>query len=43
MCTPEALFNIKRVAANPADLRFVVLMRDPIMRAFSEWAMFAIG
>jgi len=43
MCTPAALANIKRSAARPADLRFVVVMRDPIMRAFSEWSMFALG
>lgn len=43
MCTPSALFNIKRIASNPSNLRFIVVMRDPIMRAFSEWAMFALG
>lgn len=43
MCTPAALLNIKRIAARPSDLRFIVVMRDPIMRAFSEWSMFALG
>jgi len=43
MCTPSALQNIHRTARDPAELRFIVLMRDPIMRAFSEWSMFALG
>eukprot|EP00965_Chrysotila_dentata_P164424 5429091-Pleurochrysis_carterae.AAC.1 len=35
-----------RIAATspaPERLRFIVVMRDPIMRAFSEWSMFALG
>lgn len=43
MCTPSALLNIQKTARNPEQLRFIVLMRDPIMRAFSEWSMFALG
>ena len=43
LCTTTALHNIKNTALNPKELRFIVLMRDPIMRAFSEWSMFALG
>lgn len=43
MCTPQAMANIKLAAKDPRDLRFIVLMRDPIMRTFSEWSMFALG
>ena len=35
-----ALRNINATARDPNELRFIVLMRDPIMRAFSEWSMF---
>jgi len=40
LCNVKALHNIHSTARNPDELRFIVLMRDPIMRAFSEWSMF---
>ena len=40
MCDPAALSRILATAKDPAALRFVVVMRDPVMRAFSEWSMF---
>jgi len=43
LCTPSALQNIYDTARDPGELRFIVLMRDPIMRAFSEWSMFTLG
>ena len=43
LCTEKALKNIHSSARNPKELRFIVLMRDPIMRAFSEWSMFVLG
>jgi len=33
--------RIRRMASDPAQFRFIVVMRDPLMRAFSEWNMFA--
>ena len=39
----QALKNIHSSARDPKELRFIVLMRDPIMRAFSEWSMFVLG
>lgn len=43
LCHSGALQNIYDTARDPSELRFIVLMRDPIMRAFSEWSMFALG
>jgi hypothetical protein len=43
LCTEKALKNIYSSARDPKELRFIVLMRDPIMRAFSEWTMFVLG
>ena len=40
LCSATALRNIHSTARDPSELRFIVLMRDPIMRAFSEWSMF---
>ena len=40
LCHAGALRNIHATARDPNELRFIVLMRDPIMRAFSEWSMF---
>ena len=40
LCSATALKNIHATARDPDELRFIVLMRDPIMRAFSEWSMF---
>ena len=40
LCHMGALRNINATARDPNELRFIVLMRDPIMRAFSEWSMF---
>lgn len=42
LCSHKALYNIRSTAANPDELRFIVLMRDPIMRAYSEWSMFCL-
>ena len=43
LCHAGALKNIHATARDPSELRFVVLMRDPIMRLFSEWSMFRLG
>ena len=40
LCSATALKNIHATARDPDELRFVVVMRDPVMRAFSEWSMF---
>ena len=40
LCSATALRNIHSTARDPSELRFIVLMRDPIMRAFSEFSMF---
>ncbi len=40
LCHSGALHNINATARDPSELRFIVLMRDPIMRAFSEFSMF---
>jgi len=40
LCHAGALHNINATARDPSELRFIVLMRDPIMRAFSEFSMF---
>ena len=42
LCDPEALPRLKASAADPSALRFIVAMREPAARAFSEWAMFAL-
>lgn len=41
LCDPRALPRMRATAPDPAALRFVVVMRDPVMRAFSEWSMFS--
>jgi hypothetical protein len=43
MCDPDALRRVREATSEPSRLRFIVVMRDPIMRAFSEWSMFALG
>ena len=44
ICDADAMQRMHEGAAgNPDRLRFIVVMRDPIMRAFSEWAMFSLG
>ncbi len=43
MCDPAAISRIHQSATDPSAVRFIVLMRDPIMRAYSEWSMFAMG
>ncbi len=43
LCHAGALKNIYQTARDPSELRFIVLMRDPIMRLFSEWSMFRLG
>ena len=40
LCHSRALHNIYATAKDPSELRFIVLMRDPIARAFSEFSMF---
>ena len=43
LCDARAMLRIRASAADPSALRFVLLMRDPIMRAFSEWSMMSLG
>jgi len=43
LCSAAALQNINATARDPSELRFIVLMRDPIQRLFSEWSMFQLG
>ena len=44
ICDADAMRRMHEGAAGQPDrLRFIVVMRDPIMRAFSEWAMFSLG
>ena len=40
LCHVGALHNINATARDPSELRFIVLMRDPLMRAYSEFSMF---
>ncbi|KAL1520185.1 hypothetical protein AB1Y20_023655 [Prymnesium parvum] len=42
LCSQSALNNIFKSARDPSELRFIVLMRDPVMRAYSEWSMFSL-
>jgi len=42
LCSQKALQNIYNAARDPSELRFIVLMRDPVMRAYSEWSMFSL-
>tara|TARA_B110001452_G_C15235335_1_gene427717 strand:+ start:331 stop:1758 length:1428 start_codon:yes stop_codon:yes gene_type:complete len=43
LCDARAMLRIRASAADPSGLQFVLLMRDPIMRAFSEWSMMSLG
>mmetsp|Transcript_18687 Transcript_18687/g.61631 ORF Transcript_18687/g.61631 Transcript_18687/m.61631 type:complete len:831 (-) Transcript_18687:208-2700(-) len=43
LCDADAMQRIRHSTTRPELLRFIVLMRDPIMRAFSEWSMFSLG
>ena len=44
ICDADAVRRQHEGAAGlPDRMRFIVVMRDPIMRAFSEWAMFSLG
>ena len=43
LCDPDAMRRIHSSTTEPRRLRFIVVMRDPVMRAFSEWSMFALG
>ena len=44
LCDAKSIARLKRTAgASSAQLRFIVVMRDPIYRAFSEWSMFSLG
>ena len=38
LCDADAMLRIRASAADPSALRFVVLLRDPALRAISEWA-----
>lgn len=40
LCDPDALPRIHSTAEDPSLFRFIVMVRDPVMRAFSEWSMF---
>ena len=40
LCDPDALPRIHATAEDPLLFRFIVMVRDPVMRAFSEWSMF---
>jgi len=42
LCNADAMQRIRRATSDPARYRFVVVMRDPVMRSFSEWNMFAL-
>ena len=42
LCDPDALLRLHRMSSRPEALRFLVLMREPTTRAFSEWSMFAM-
>jgi hypothetical protein len=42
LCDAEALPRLKASLPEPDALRFIVVMREPTSRAFSEWAMFAL-
>ena len=39
----NAPFCALAVPAGAGQLRFIVVMRDPVYRAFSEWSMFSLG
>ena len=44
ICDADAIQRMYRGAAgHPERLRFILVMRDPIMRAYSEWSMFSLG
>ena len=43
LCDGAAMRRIHASARTPSALRFVVVVRDPVMRAFSEFAMFRWG
>lgn len=40
LCDADAMRRIYESAAEPSKLRFIVLLRDPMVRALSEWALF---
>ena len=42
LCDADALPRLRRTSPDPDALRFIVMMRNPTSRAFSEWAMFAL-
>ena len=44
ICDADAMQRLHAGAVGQRGrLRFIIVMRDPIMRAFSEWAMFSLG
>jgi hypothetical protein len=44
ICDADAMRSLHEGSAgHRSSLRFIVVVRDPIMRAFSEWAMFSLG
>ena len=42
LCDADAMPRLARSLPDPGALRFVVVMREPTARAFSEWSMFAL-
>ena len=42
LCDARAMMRLRAAVDRPGALRFIVLMREPMSRAFSEWAMFAL-
>lgn len=44
ICDADAMARIHDSAAErPEAVKFIVVVRDPVARAFSEWSMFALG
>ena len=44
ICDADAMARIHDSAAErPEAVKFIVVIRDPVARAFSEWSMFALG
>jgi len=43
LCDAKAMQRIHFSSLDPSRPRFIVVMRDPVMRAFSEWSMFALA
>ena len=37
LCNADAMARIRNTATEPSRYRFVVVVREPVARAFSEW------